>query len=74
MEKLLQKEINKAGGAGRIVVNIDALLFKRKKEAKKEKRVRMWITLRVTHILTRQARHNKIVLAVILKELQTTNV
>jgi len=28
--------------------------LKRKKEAKKEKRVKMWITLRVTHILTRQ--------------------
>jgi hypothetical protein len=30
-----------------------AVFLKRKKEAKKEKRVRMWITLRVTHILTR---------------------
>jgi len=29
-------------------------LLKRKKEAKKEKRVRMWRTLRVLHILTRQ--------------------
>jgi hypothetical protein len=30
-------------------------LAKRKKEAKKEKRVRIWKTLRVSHILTRQA-------------------
>jgi hypothetical protein len=32
--------------------------LKRKKEAKKEKRVKMWITLRVTHILTRQTNNN----------------
>jgi hypothetical protein len=29
-------------------------LLKRKKEAKKEKRIKMWTTLRVPHILTRQ--------------------
>jgi hypothetical protein len=32
--------------------------LKRKKEAKKEKRVKKWITLRVTHFLTRQTNKN----------------
>jgi len=35
-----------------------AIFLKRKKEAKKEKRVKMWITLRVPHILTRQTNNN----------------
>ncbi len=30
-----------------------AVFLKRKKEAKKEKRVRMWVTRSVIHILTR---------------------
>jgi len=37
------------------------LSFKKKKEAKKEKRVRIWTTLRVPNILTRQA-SNKVFL------------
>jgi hypothetical protein len=35
-----------------------AVFLKRKKEAKKEKRVKMWTTLRVPHILTRQTNNN----------------
>jgi hypothetical protein len=34
------------------------LLLKRKKEAKKEKRVEIWKTLRVSHIPTRQTNNN----------------
>ncbi|WP_295668011.1 hypothetical protein, partial [uncultured Mucilaginibacter sp.] len=34
--------------------------LKRKKEAKKEKPVKMWITLRVTHILTGQTNNNNV--------------
>jgi hypothetical protein len=32
--------------------------LKRKKEAKKEKRIKMWITRCVTHILIRQTNNN----------------
>ncbi|MDB4918561.1 MAG: hypothetical protein JWQ54_544 [Mucilaginibacter sp.] len=36
------------------VIHKNRMTFLKKKEAKKEKRVRMWRTLRVPHILTRQ--------------------
>jgi hypothetical protein len=40
-----------------------ARFLKRKKVAKKEKRIRMWETEGVSHILTRQASNNKVLLA-----------
>jgi len=39
-------------------------MVKRKKEAKKEKRIKMWTTLRVPHILTRQTNNNKSLISV----------
>ena len=44
--------------------------LKRKKEAKKEKPVKMWITLRVTHILTGQTNNNN-VLSLFIKNQST---